>query len=100
MHSTCNVVVMRVCASTVGEENVCLFVRRLRNPPCRMQAPYCDLLSARVYKILSHHLIKVTIFEGEVSVEYKMCIFIFSTAFSEPFVILRRFERHIFNNVN
>jgi hypothetical protein len=64
MYCTCNVIVLRVCAATVGVENVCLFVRRLRNPPCVTHSPYCNLLTARPYNILSHYLTKGTIFEG------------------------------------
>ena len=54
----------------------------------------------RLYLIFPHYFIKGTIFEEKKKlIQQKMCILIFSTIFSETFVILRRMQRDIIINV-
>ena len=64
---------------------------------CNVHAPCCHLWHVWLYSIFSHYLINVTTF-GTVF-EHKMCVMIFSTSFSENFLILRRIERDVIKNV-
>jgi hypothetical protein len=52
---------------------------------------YCRLWLARLYNIVTRYVMNFTIF-GKKGTEYKMCVFIISTKFSEIFLILRKIQ--------
>ena len=62
-----------------------------------MHAPYCHLRPTQLYHIFPHCLIKDTIFEKVI--KYQNCVLIFSKTLSETFLILRRIERDVIENV-
>jgi len=58
------------------------------------------LSSVWFYKAFPHNLIKGTIFEKKKKgTEHKMCVVIFSTNLSEKFLIIRKIEPDIIENV-
>ena len=64
----------------------------------KAHAPYCHLLTDRLYFIFSHYLINGTIFR-EKSLMIK-CVFRFCVQLlSEIFLILRRIQRNMIKNV-
>ena len=64
---------------------------------CECTVLYCHQWPARMYNIFPHYFIKGTIF-GKI-IEHKMCVLIFSTILSETFLIVRRIERDVIQNV-
>jgi len=68
-------------------------------PACSAHEPYCLPWPAPLYIILFTLSHKRYDFRKQVT-EHKMCVLIFSTTLSEPFLILRRNERGMIKNVN
>ena len=75
---------------------VCAFACGLTYSSCRVHAPYYSHLCLR--EVFLPYIINGKIFEKKV-LEYKMCVLIFSTSFSETFFILRRIQQDIVVNV-
>jgi hypothetical protein len=69
----------------------------LTYPVCNVHVPYCHPWPVRLNNIFPHYLINATIFQKKVT-EYKMC-FDFLHKFVEMFLILRRSERDMIQNV-
>jgi len=77
---------------------VCVWVSSLSYTACNANAPYCHLWRASFYIIFPHFLISGKIFEKKVS-ENKMCVLIPLRLLSETFLIIRRSERDMIENV-
>jgi len=74
-------------------ERVCGF----RYTACNVHDPCCHLWPVWLYSIFPHYLINDKNFEKVF--ERKMYVMIFSTSFSEKFLISRRIEREVIKNV-
>ena len=63
-----------------------------------VHAPYCHLWPTPLCSIFAHYLINGMIFEKKL-LNTQMCVLIFSTIFSETFLIHRRIELDMIKNV-
>jgi hypothetical protein len=72
----------------------------LKYATCNAHAPYSDLWPALLYNIFPNYLVNGTIFDKKKILNIKCVFFIFSTKFSETFLILKTTERHTIKNVN
>jgi hypothetical protein len=81
--SVCSCLRVRACLWVPGRVGVCMrtHTHSLANPARNAYAPYCDVICGPLglHYIFRHYLINGAIFE-EVT-EYKMYVFIYSTAF-------------------
>ena len=66
---------------------------------CNAHAPYCHLWPAQLYKLFPHYLINGMIFEKKKLLNIECVIRVSSQLLSEKFVILRRNERDVIENV-
>ena len=65
---------------------------------CACAVLYCYLWPFWLYHIFPRYLTNGTIFEKK-NIEYETCVLIFSTSFTETFLILRRIQRDTIGNV-
>ena len=72
----------------------------LNYPRCNAHAPYCHLWPVRLYNSSPHYLINGTILEQKKISNWKKYVVWFSLQLlSETFLILRRIEQDMINNV-
>ena len=97
---TCNVT-LRCGRLLYGKSNeyytaiVCIC--SLRYPACNARAPY-RLWPAPLYKNFPHYLIKDMIFQKE-AIEYKIVFIVSLQILSDTFLILKRTERDMIENI-
>ena len=103
--STYNITLRHVRATIVAVEkqrilhNLCVCFS-LRYPTCNGYTPYCHLWYARVCNIFPHYLTKGTIFAKKKKLLNTKCVSRVSVQLlSETFIILRRNERDMIENV-
>jgi hypothetical protein len=104
MYCTYNVTLKRIRATIVAVKSneyytTCVCICRLSYPACNSYAPYYHLWPASLYYIIPHYLINGMISEKKV-IERMMSVSSFSTNFFEIFLILRRTERAMIENVH
>ena len=76
----------------------CVCVCSLRYPACIAHAPYCHVWLALLYNIFPYYLIKDAIFKKKLL--NTKCVFVFPLhLLSETFLILRKTERGMINNI-
>ena len=97
-----NVTLRRVRANIVLVAKQCvlhiLCVCSLRNPAWNAHALRCHIWPVWLYNIFPPYLIKSHDFRKSVT-EHQICVLIFSTAFSENFLVVRRIERDLVKDV-
>jgi len=104
MYSTYNVILRRVRVTSVAVEkrwvtySECVF-QASRYPACKVHTPCCIVVCGLSSRTSCSHIMSITTRFPEKVSEHTVCVFIFSTSLSKIFLILRRIEWDIINNV-